>query len=69
MGGRQLQIISGIYTLLMDLFVSWRLRRCYLMDLGYIDSAVIEKIKEEIQQIERMLKGLIKSLENKHLNP
>ena len=39
------------------------------MDLGYIDSAVIEKIKDEIQQIERMLKGLIKSLENKHLNP
>jgi len=38
-------------------------------DLGYIDSAVIEKIKDEIQQIERMLKGLIKSLENKHLNP
>ncbi len=39
------------------------------MDLGYIDSVVIEKIKDEIQQIERMLKGLIKSLENKHLNP
>jgi len=39
------------------------------MDLGYIDSAIIEKIKDEIQQIERMLKGLIKSLENKHLNP
>ena len=39
------------------------------MDLGYVDSAVIEKIKDEIQQIERMLKGLIKSLENKHLNP
>ncbi|MBL7204894.1 MAG: four helix bundle protein, partial [Desulfobacteraceae bacterium] len=25
------------------------------MDLGYVDSAVIEKIKDEIQQIERML--------------
>ena len=39
------------------------------MDLGYIDSAIIEKIKDEIQQIERMLKGLIKSSDNKHLNP
>ncbi len=30
MGGRQLQIISGIYTLPKDQFVSWRLRYYYL---------------------------------------
>lgn len=28
-----------------------------------------EKLQEGIREVERMLKGLIKSLENKHLNP
>jgi four helix bundle protein len=38
-------------------------------DLGYIENGIIDKIKDEIQQVERMLKALIKTLENKHLNP
>ena len=38
-------------------------------DLGYIDSAILEGIKDKIHEAERMLKALIKSLENKHLNP
>ena len=38
-------------------------------DLGYIESVVIKKIKDEIQEVERMLKALIKTLENKHLTP
>jgi four helix bundle protein len=38
-------------------------------DLGYIENGISDKIKDEIQQVERMLKALIKSLENKHLNP
>jgi hypothetical protein len=37
--------------------------------LGYIENGRSEKIKDEIQQVERMLKALIKTLENKHLNP
>ena len=34
-------------------------------DLGYIESAALDEIKAEIQAVERMLKALIKSLENK----
>jgi four helix bundle protein len=38
-------------------------------DLDTIDSAILEDIMDEIYEVERMLKALIKSLENKHLNP
>ena len=38
-------------------------------DLDYIDSAILKDIMDEIYEVERMLKALIKSLENKHLNP
>jgi four helix bundle protein len=38
-------------------------------DLGYISNARLEMLKEGIREVERMLKGLIKSLENKHSNP
>ena len=35
-------------------------------DLGYLESIKLKGIKEGIQEVERMLKALIKSLENKH---
>jgi len=38
-------------------------------DLGYITSEQLQKVNEDIGEVERMLKALIKSLENKHLNP
>jgi len=38
-------------------------------DLDYIDSDIVKVIMAEINEVERMLKALIKSLENKHLNP
>ena len=38
-------------------------------DLGYINSALLKGIKDEIEEVERMLKALIKSLENKPLTP
>jgi four helix bundle protein len=38
-------------------------------DLDYIDRALSKDILEEIYADERMLKALIKSLENKHSNP
>ncbi len=38
-------------------------------DLGYIKSEKLKGIQEAIGEVERMLKALIKSLENKHLNP
>ena len=38
-------------------------------DLGFIDIGELDAAKKDIAEIERMLKALIKSLENKHLNP
>ena len=38
-------------------------------DLSYIRTIDLKKLVEEIAEIERMLKALIKSLEKKHLNP
>ena len=38
-------------------------------DLGYIRAEKLEVFKREVGDIERMLKGLIKSLETKHLTP
>jgi four helix bundle protein len=38
-------------------------------DLGYIEAEQSKKLRDEIGEVERMLKALIKSLENKHLTP
>ena len=38
-------------------------------DLGYIKGSDIKKILGNIGEVERMLKALIRSLENKHSNP
>jgi len=38
-------------------------------DLGYINAEDLEQLQKSLGDIERMLKGLIKSLENKHSNP
>ena len=38
-------------------------------DLGFIENGELETVKKSIAEIERMLKALIKSLENKPLNP
>ncbi|MEA1970320.1 MAG: four helix bundle protein [Thermodesulfobacteriota bacterium] len=38
-------------------------------DLDLIEKGVLSKLKEDIAESERMLKSLIKSLENKPLNP
>jgi len=38
-------------------------------DLGYISGEIMTKLQEDIREVERMLKALIKSLENKPLNP
>jgi four helix bundle protein len=37
-------------------------------DLGYIESDVSQDLQQEIGEVERMLKALIKSLRNKHSN-
>ncbi|MDP3297571.1 MAG: four helix bundle protein [Thermodesulfovibrionia bacterium] len=38
-------------------------------DLGFIKAEDLKKLQKEIGEVERMLKALIKSLQNKHLNP
>jgi len=38
-------------------------------DLGYSKPEHIENVQEDVGEVERMLKALIKSLENRHLNP
>ena len=38
-------------------------------DLDYISRDIVETVIDKINEVERMLKGLIKSLEEKHLNP
>jgi len=38
-------------------------------NLGFIEKGELGTAKINIAKIERMLKALIKSLENKHLNP
>jgi four helix bundle protein len=38
-------------------------------DFGYIKSEQLIRLQKDIEEEERMLKALIKSLENKHLNP
>jgi four helix bundle protein len=38
-------------------------------DLGYIKTEDFEVLQGDIGEVERMLKALIKSLQNKHLNP
>jgi hypothetical protein len=34
-------------------------------DLGYISGEIMTKLQEDLREVERMLKALIKSLENK----
>ncbi|MEE8552388.1 MAG: four helix bundle protein, partial [Desulfobacterales bacterium] len=38
-------------------------------DLGFIEQGELVTAKKDIAEIEKMLKELIKSPENKHLNP
>ena len=38
-------------------------------DLGYVGKERLQEIRQEIGDVDRMLKAMIKSMENKHLNP
>ena len=37
--------------------------------LDYMKKEKLQELREELGDVERMLKAMIKSLENKHLNP
>ncbi len=51
------------------LLAAVRLRGSRQGDLGFIEKGELGTAKKDIAEVERMLKALIKSLENKHLNP
>ncbi len=51
------------------LLAAVRLRGSRQGDFGFIEKGELGIAKKDIAEIERMLKALIKSLENKHLNP
>jgi hypothetical protein len=38
-------------------------------DMGYVKRKIFQKLRDKIPDVERMLKALIKSFENKRLNP
>jgi four helix bundle protein len=38
-------------------------------DLNYINKEILKALKNDTEEVKRMLKVLIKSLENKHLDP
>jgi len=38
-------------------------------DLNYVNKENLKALKEDTEEVERMLKALIKSLENKRLDP
>ncbi len=38
-------------------------------DLDYMKKEKLQELRDELGDVERMLKAMIKSLENKHLNP
>ncbi len=38
-------------------------------DLDYMNKEKLQELRKELGDVERMLKAMIKSLENKHLNP
>ncbi len=51
------------------LLAAVRLRGSRQGDLGLIEKGELGTAKKDMAEIERMSKALIKSLENKHLNP
>ncbi len=51
------------------LLAAVRLRGSRQGDLDLIEKGELGTLQKDIAEIERMLKALIKSLENKHLNP
>ena len=50
-------------------FVNWKRRLLLAGDLDLITKGVLGTLKKDIAKSQRMLKALIKSLENKPLNP
>jgi len=66
---RQPLITLGCFTFLMVFVCELETQILLAGDLGFIEKGELGTAKKYIEEIERMLKSLIKSLENKPLNP
>ncbi len=66
---RQPLITLGCFTFLMAFVCELETQILLAGDLGFIKKGELGTAKKDIAEVERMLKALIKSLENKHLNP
>jgi hypothetical protein len=66
---KQPLITLGWFTFLMGFVCELETQILLAGDLGFIEKGELGTAKKDIAEIERMLKALIKSLENKHLNP
>jgi len=49
--------------------VNLKLKHLLSRDLSCLDKKSLSGLQRDIGEVERMLKALIKSFENKHLNP
>ncbi len=66
---RQPLITLGCFTFLMVFVCELETQILLAWELGFIEKGDLGTAKIDIAEIERMLKALIKSIENKHLNP
>jgi len=69
MAERQPSITFGCSTYLMVLVCEFETQILLAVDLALIDKGEWGALNKDIAEIERMLKALIKSLENKPLTP
>jgi len=66
---RQPLITLGCFIFLMVLLAIWKLEILLAGDLDLIEKGELSKLNKDIAEIERMLKALIKSLENRPSDP
>ncbi len=66
---RQPGITLGCFTFLMVFVCEQETQILLAWDFGFIEKGELSTAKKDIAEIERMLKELIKSLKNRHMNP
>ncbi len=62
-------ITLGCFTFLMVFVCELETKILLAGDLSFVEKGELGTAKNDVAEIEKMLKALIKSLENKHLNP
>ncbi len=66
---RQPLITLGCFTFFMVFVCVLETQILLAGDLGFIEKGELGTTKKDIAEIERILKAMIKSIENKHMNP